>query len=143
MNNKPCPICLIDEIKEPLQCKGCCNFFCKKCVLLWKINNDNCPLKCSNPWNIEIDIKTDDYDGFILCPKCNRLGSLLCPRSGCRRKIDFREENYADIIICEFCEKKLKFFKAVPHEKCDSWSSAFYFYCEECDKKFCDCIIKV
>ena len=139
-----CPICNTDSLVDPLKCKTCSKSFCSKCAFLWKISKNQCPMKCSSaPWNIEIpDDFSGDYDGFIFCPKCKRLGSLKCPKSSCRSQINFQETTTQKSLPCPICNKTLKFFQAVPHDNCEIWSNSFYFFCQVCNQKFCDCIIK-
>jgi len=117
-----CPICLSDPLIDAVKCKTCSKSFCQKCVLLWKISGD--------------------YDGFIICPGCKQLGSLRCPKSSCRLHIDYVEIPLVQHFLCKICQKQMKYFQALPHLDCDFWNRSFYFWCEMCDKKFCNCIMK-
>lgn len=140
-----CPICLnIDQNKNDfITCNTCKNSFCKQCALLWKIDRNECPFKCSSPWDLDLSfLSNDNTDGFIICPLCSRLGSLLCPKASCRTKIIYEEDKNCDSILCAFCRDEVKLYCATKHGDCSTWNDSFYFYCEKCDKKFCNCIIK-
>ena len=140
-DKKECLICM-NEIIDPVSCDGCGKTFCQKCALFWKIFNDFCPLKCSNPWKIKIEMKNNNYEGFINCPNCKRIGSLLCPKSTCRQIIDFKPaiHNF-ETLNCQNCSQKLIFYQSLPHKSCETWSNAFYYQCETCLQKYCDCVI--
>lgn len=139
-----CPICLNSEIIDSIQCKKCQTLFCKKCALLWKISHDECPLKCSKPWEIDLSfiLKSKIHEGFIICPLCLRLGSLLCPKPSCRTQISYEEVIMDKSIGCTICGGSIKLYFAATHPNCDgTWNNSFYFFCVKCDQKFCNCIL--
>ena len=77
-----CHICLNTPI-NPVSCNDCKNKFCAKCVLKWYNINNICPLRCSSPWNINLeDLKIYENEGFIICKMCDRIGSLRCDECG-------------------------------------------------------------
>lgn len=139
-----CPICLLNPIHDPVKCKNCSNVFCKECSFIWKIKINHCPLRCSDgPWELEesndSEIPTKEYKGFIFCPSCKRLGSLRCPRASCRAQITFVERGESEL-SCPSCSTQLRLFNAVPHENCQKWKNAFYYFCVSCENKYCNCI---
>lgn len=139
-----CPICLIEIITDPIKCINCKNSFCKKCAFFWQIVKDECPLKCSSsPWKLDLEQNLkEEFDGFIKCPYCHRLGSLKCPKTSCRQQISFEEKLKKTKIVCKICNEELKLFVALPHQNCNTWNKSFYFFCECCQTKICDCITK-
>lgn len=139
--NEICLICLNSNLKQPLKCEGCAKTFCAVCACLWKIQYDECPQKCSKPWNIIVE--NAELDGFILCPNCNRLGSIKCPKFSCRKMITYENVVCSKSLYCNFCKNILSLYKATnsDHKECDTWQNSFYFYCNTCDKKFCDCVL--
>ena len=136
-----CPICLSEKpVSDSIKCLKCTTSFCKSCAYTWKITNNTCPMKCPAPWDIDIDTK--EYDGFIFCPACRRIGSILCPKLTCRYKIIYEKNDNIKkkMYFCMYCQGELEYYHSKMHENCDYWQSSFYFYCGKCDKKFCDCI---
>ena len=141
-DEKECIICMNEAI-DPVLCDGCGKNFCKKCALFWKIFHDVCPLKCSKPWKIKIEMENNNYEGFIHCPNCKRIGSLLCPKSTCRKIIDFEPAPHpsSETLNCQNCDQGLKLYQSIPHESCETWSNTFFYKCEKCLQKYCDCVI--
>ena len=151
-----------------LQCQGgCSQFFCKSCVLYWKIAHDECPYRCCKPWHITLpplpdlsiitsdqnrnddgvhrSVIPDDWDGFIDCPRCHRLGCLYCRAPHCRRRISFEEFPVAEMYLdqlpkCCFCPNQciLKVYQSIDHEHGTCRFPSLY-YCggSQCGRKYC------
>lgn len=144
-----------ETLKTLAQCKGGCKkYFCEKCILYWKIVKDECPFRCCKPWNISVPVLSDksiegevptDWDGFISCPRCARLGCLYCRNHSCRKRIAFNEfniEGNATIRIpsCAHCPEtpNLQLFGSVDHahDQCTN-EQLYYWHCPICRRKYC------
>ena len=144
-----CGICLEEvEGEKRINCNKCNNLFCRTCVLYWKINQNICPFKCSEPWDITLPLLPDksiskeekeEWDGFIKCPKCSRLGCLMCRNISCRKKIEFTPyDGYISSFKCSGAECQfnvLILFKGICAH-CPE-TPLYYLFCNKCERKFC------
>lgn len=140
--NNQCMICLSNEIKDPIKCKGCNKFFCQICVCEWKILKDECPQKCSKPWNIDLPPINIPQEGFITCAKCNKIRTLLCRNSQCKQLLSFKKEECINCVQCSQCSNDLKLYISNKnlHFNCRHSQTILYFSCPICQVKYCDCL---
>lgn len=164
------PLAIDGRRKRLLCCHVCHNAFCERCVLYWKITKDECPTRCSRPWDIDVpplpdrsihlssepapatsddanyQSEEDVWDGFIKCPRCARLGCLLCSNISCRIRITFEPvllnaATAATLPLCATCpdNMRLELYQSTNHfhPPCTHTTELYYLFCAACQRKYC------
>lgn len=126
--------------KQMIRCNGCKIEVCTSCTLYWKLTHDSCPQRCSTPWNVNLPDLSDNgnggFEGYVACPRCNRLGSLHCRYIACRKLLEFHRSAEHDIgNKCQHCDKPLEAYRCggccYPH-------MLFHYYgCSVCKRRYC------
>lgn len=89
IDSMPCIVCFESPTNSSYShCENCRQLFCWNCVLYWQLTQEltRCPHCCASPWDIKLppilsDVNANhqsEFEGFILCPACNRLGCIRC-----------------------------------------------------------------
>jgi len=135
MENRSCPICLNDNIKEFIVKLKCLHCFCLFCIMNWMLRSKNCPVCRHLINNSEIVTIFKINEWKILCNTDDKIDTI--EKSNAIYSIGYCF--FKGIILEKNLEKSIKWFKKgiiYKNVQCLSNLAEIYEIFNDCDRSF-------